>query len=881
MKKLGLVILSLFLFVLAGALVLAVGLSTAYYKYTKDLPKIVTTADYHPAGVTRVFGTSFSPFDASPPSPTKPGPPLPPLMAEFYKERRYIIPYDQIPKIVIQAFISAEDDKFFEHSGVNLLSMVRAGIANFRAGHVVQGGSTITQQVAKSLVLTSERSFDRKIKEVLVAASMEKNLTKQQILYLYLNQIYLGHGAYGVQGACLTYFNKDLSKITLAEAALLAGLTQAPGKYSPILNPTKAKERQKYVLRRMFENKSITQAELASAAAEPLRVYSRNEDPYKNDVSYFIETVRKYLIDKYGEKAIYEDGLNVYVPVSPELLRAARKSLRDGLEKVDQRIGYRGPIQHLATTAEMESFLQKAHLELIEKTIPFQILMSDGKLSAAEAMRSAGIRSDAQLLEVGECEQAVVTRIDDMKKTANVMIGGVLAELTFDKMTWAKPRATKPSDIVSKGDVILVKIEKALQTGSVLGVPEFTVSLSQIPELQGAVFSMDANTGFVLSLQGGYDFEQSEFNRATQAQRQPGSAFKPIIYSAAIEHGYTPASIIVDSPVVYEDSQLGKWKPANFEEKFYGDTTFRQALIKSRNVPTIKIVQALQVRNVIDFAKRLGMVAQFSPDLSISLGSATVSLMEMVRTYALFPRLGKKVTPVLITKVTDRDGKILEEQKPQPPGTGLVFNTPEPTETSSPSPSASMPAMPNKTPSPAEALAKLGLSAYPPANDPDQVLDPRVAYIMTHLMKEVVNYGTGYEARHLGRPAAGKTGTTNEYMDAWFMGFTPNVVTGVWVGFDSQKTIGRLETGARAALPIWVDYMREAVKGYPSTDFSIPPGIVFASIDPNTGKLASPHSSTSIKEAFIEGTEPKKTDDKVKFGNGSTTGSDFFKEDVD
>jgi penicillin-binding protein 1A len=375
----------------------------------------------------------------------------------------------------------------------------------------------------------------------------------------------------------------------------------------------------------------------------------------------------------------------------------------------------------------------------------------------------------------------------------------------------------------------------------------------------------------VLAMEGGFDYQQSEFNRAVQAQRQPGSAFKPIVYASALEKGYTPASIIVDSPIVYQDSD-SKWKPANFEEKFYGDTTFRQALIKSRNVPTIKIVQSIGVPYVIDYAKRLGFNSNFNNDLSISLGSNATSLLDITSVYALFPRMGRKIRPVFISQVADRDGKILEETRPAPLATPHVVSA-----IPSPLPSGNEVAT-TSAPGAATGLVPISIPSYPPSDDPDQVLDPRVAYVMTNLMKEVVAYGTGHDAKALGRAAAGKTGTTSDCIDAWFMGFTPNVVTGVWVGFDNQKSIGRNETGARAALPIWLSFMKDAVKNYPDTDFIIPAGVTFASIDAQTGKLAPANSSRAIKEAFIEGTEPKQSADSSSGDSGETSG-DFFKED--
>jgi penicillin-binding protein 1A len=382
------------------------------------------------------------------------------------------------------------------------------------------------------------------------------------------------------------------------------------------------------------------------------------------------------------------------------------------------------------------------------------------------------------------------------KKTTTTLLGLVKIEIPFEEMKWAKPGATYPSQIFKVGDVVQVKILKKENN-------KIIASLEQEPQIQGALYSLDVHSGQVLAMEGGFSFEKSEFNRATQAQRQTGSSYKPIIFSAAIEKGYTPASIIIDSPIVYDDTETGKWKPANYDEKFEGDILLRHALIKSRNIPTIKFVQAVQIPYLIDFSKRLGMTNNFNPDLSIALGSFTTSLEEMTKLYSVFPRAGRTIKPKYFTLVKDRDGKILEDTE-------------------------------NK-------LEK-----------EEQVLDPKVAYVATYLMKEVVNFGTGVEAKKLERPVAGKTGTTNDYMDAWFMGFTPDIVTGVWVGYDTLKPVGHEETGAKASLPIWLEYMKEAVKSYPNRDFDIPPGIVFETINPSTGEKAS----TGVLEAFIEGSQP-------------------------
>ena len=848
----GFIIRVFFILIIAGTAMVSSFIWLAYWNFSRDLPKIVTAEDYRPPIATRILGDGGREES---------------LVGEFFKERRYLVPYDKIPDIVIKAFISAEDDQFFSHQGVNILSIIRAGVANFKAGHIVQGGSTITQQVAKSLVLSPEKSLARKIKEVIIAYRIEKNLTKQQILYLYLNQNYFGHGAYGVQAAAKTYFAKDISEVTLAEAALLAGLPQAPGKYSPLLNPKKAKERQLYVLRRMRENNFITAEESAHAASQEVKIFHDSNINEKYS-AYLVEHIRKYLAEKYGERAIYEDGLTVSIPASPHLLVSAARSLRSGLESVDKRIGYRGPIKKLDSLNKIEEFKLESRKNIIERKIAYVMLMPDGNIDLLAAMRASGLISDLALIDIGEIYDAVVIGVNDIREQATVSIGSVICEIPMKNLLWAKPlreenqlkqkrvAPQKPSDVLAKGDVVLSKVisknsEKCLEA-----------SLEQRPEVQGALLSMDVVNGQIIAMEGGYDFKSSEFNRAIQAQRQPGSAFKPIIYSAALENGYTPASIIVDSPIVYEDSESGKWKPSNFEERFYGDTTFRQALIKSRNVPTIKIVQSMHVSSIIDYVSRLVIDGKFPVDLSISLGSASISLFELTKAYALFPRKGRAVSPIFITKIIDRDGRVLEEKKTTNKNLHKMV-------------------MPMPLPSPSMSVQESAifseLKKYPLPDEPEQVMDQRVAFVMTHLMKEVVTYGTGHEAKNLGKISAGKTGTTNEYIDAWYIGFTPSLVTGVWVGFDNQKSIGTGETGAKAALPIWLNFMKDAVKAYPDEDFMVPPGVVFVSIDTSTGKLVPPNFTNAIKEAFIEGTEPTESSDKP---SDNPHEEEFFKENL-
>lgn len=922
------------LFFLGSLAVSFVVLGLVMYAYfAATLPRLISLSDYKPLGVTRVIATPALATGQANAHPSAATSAQDSVIGEFYKEYRFVIPEDQIPPVVVNAFISAEDDDFFQHEGISLLAIVRASIANFRAGAVVQGGSTITQQVAKSLFLTPERSFVRKIKEAILAGRIEKNLTKNQILFLYLNQIYLGQGAYGVQAASRMYFRKDVKDIALAEAALLAGMPRAPGRFSPLLNPKRAKERQLYVLKRMRENGFITDEQMIEAGAKPLRVY-RPHDINKDVAPYYVEHLRRYLVQKYGETAVYEGGLSLYLPVDPRVLKSATRTLKEGLRAVDKRRGYRGPIRKIDLAAGREEFARKSREELILKKVPFELFMPDGRIGMLEAVEDAGISRDIDLLEADEIYEALVVEVNDRLKGARVQVGTVELDLPIENMKWARraspegkpvgPEPQLPSQVLSKGDIVLVRV---MTRPAVAGKPisrmldPFVAQLEQKPVVQGALYSIEIKTGHVLAMVGGYEFDDSEFNRAVQAQRQPGSAYKPLIYSAAIENGFTPASIIVDSPVVFKDGDLGAWKPENFTEKFYGDTTVHLAFIKSRNIPTIKLVQALGVPALIDYSRRLGMSGKLSEDLSISLGSSLVSLEELTQVYSVFPRLGRKITPIYFTKVIDSTGAVLEEVQPAPlpqgwetdrdpseipPSrpTGLAQAQSAPADSALPSadPSAAPPGAslgegqktagaavgqvsgvsPNEIgPSPAGSAAAPAEAVRrfpPPVDDPTQVLDPRVATVMSYLMKDVVLYGTGARALALGRPSAGKTGTTNDYRDAWFMGFTPQVATGVWVGFDDQtESLGPGETGAEAALPIWLEFMKEVMSRYPVKDFAVPPGVVFAPIDGETGKLVDPQTHKAARwEAFIEGTEP--TERAPEKGQAVDTQSDFLKE---
>ena len=787
--------------------VLAALAGTSWYIYhiiAKEVPEITRVSDYHPLGVTQIISIENG--------QTK-------VMAEFYRQRRYLTPYDQIPQRLVQAFLSAEDSTFFEHQGVNFSAIIRAAIANFMAGQVVQGGSTITQQIAKSLYLSPEKNLMRKAKELFLAFQLEKYLTKEEILYLYLNQIYLGSGSYGVQAAARTYFHKDLKMLTTAEMALIAGLPTAPGKYSPLLNPKKAKDRQLYVLKRMRENKHINENEQKAAGAEKIKIYLTDGSDRKI-APHFVEFIRRYLEKKYGDKQLNEEGMTVIVPAAARYAEYAQEALEAGLEEADQRKGYRGPEKNIPEKDWVE-FKNELRKNFIKENYPFRTLSLEGTLELDPAGQAGEIGYEHIL--PGKKFKALITGYSGDHKSAIANLGVVTTQIALEGAKWAFP-AGKPgknpksiSEVLHPGDVVWVKVSHYSKEG-------WLSHLIQIPEIEGALYSVDIQTGLVLAMVGGYEYERSQFNRAVQAKRQMGSTFKPIIYSAAIERGYTPASIIVDSPVVFEDKENGTWKPENYEEKFYGDTTFRQALIDSRNIPTVKIVQDIKVQTVIHQARRLGIEGPFNTDLSISLGSATTTLQDLVHAFTAFPMQGRPFRAAIFEKIIDRDGRTLETVKDLPMEK-------------------------------ADLTEKIDSEVTPYAPMvPGLRLDPRVAYVMTHLMKEVVQYGTAAKANSLGRPLAGKTGTNQDFRDGWFIGFSPRVVTGVWVGYDDQRSMGHGETGANTALPIWMKYMQNVLKDYPNEDFVVPEGVTFANIDPKTGKLAS--GGRSINEVFISGTEP-------------------------
>ncbi|MFH2012209.1 MAG: PBP1A family penicillin-binding protein [Pseudomonadota bacterium] len=626
-----------------------VSVGGVYYYFRQNLPDISSLINYHPNITSKFYSNDGE------------------LIGEFYFEKRIVVPITRIPKTVIEAFISVEDSHFYEHRGINPLSIIRAFFKNILAGRIVQGGSTITQQVTKYFLLSPEKSFSRKIKEFILTYRVENELSKEKILFLYLNQIYLGHGAYGVESAAQSYFGKHVEDINLAEAAMLAGLPRAPSKYSPFVNYKVAKGRQVYVLERMLKEDYITTEKYNQAVSTPLKL-NTEENKQILKAPYFTEHIRRYIEEKYGSDALYKEGLLVYTTLNLDMQNAAQVFLESGLLDLEKRNKY-------------------------------------------------------------------------------------------------------PADKQGLG-------------------------------VQGALLCMDPYTGYIKAMVGGKDFKKSKFNRAIQAKRQGGSAFKPIIYAAALDKGYTPATVIDDSPVSYNDPIRGEpWQPSNFDGEFRGPVTLREALAKSINVVTVKILRDIGLDYAAGYARILGITSPLNMDLTMALGSSSVSLLELTRAYAVFAAQGRRAEPIFVTKVSDQKGEVLEDNKPQG----------------------------------------------------EEVISPQTAYIMTSLLKGVVQNGTGSKAQALGRPCAGKTGTTNNYVDAWFIGYSPEIVTGVWVGFDEgNQPLGQNETGSQAALPIWVNFMKEALKGKEIVDFPIPGGIIFVNIDSKTGVTANPDSTNIIQEPFRE-----------------------------
>jgi penicillin-binding protein 1A len=719
------------------------------------------------------------------------------IIGKFLMDNRIPIPYERIPKPMVQAFIAAEDADFFNHRGIDYKAIARAMFRNMMAGRIVQGGSTITQQVAKSFFLTPRRSLLRKLKEVAYAFGLEKTFKKEEILNLYLNNIYLGNGAYGVEAASESYFNKRIEQLNLAEMAMIAGLVKAPSRYSPVNNLKRAKERQTYVLHRMAELGYVSQEQEESTLRTPLKIQSR-ESAYFSKAPYFTEFIRQQVEKKYGKEKLYQEGLRIYTTLDLSLQRVAQKSVEAGLRDLDKREGFRGPIQRLSQN-EIKDLLKRK-------------------------------RGSLAPLTLNAIFEGVILSKDAEKKLYTVWVEDRKGILRFSEMAWAlhiKPspqfspgNVKSPSDLLNPGDVVQLRLIEPQKKD-----PSLFFALEQEPLVQGALVCIDPQTGYIKAMVGGRDFAESQFNRATNSRRQPGSAFKPLIYAAALENGYTPSTILMDSPVEYSDKDGGTyWAPKNYDENFMGPITFRNALAHSRNVVTVKILEDIGVGFALKFIKKMGIDSPIKRDLSIALGTSGVSMLELTKAFSVFANGGERATPILIKMIVTKQDEVLEENHPY-----IELEEKEEEE---------------EIPTPSSPVEKV------------RVISPQNAFIMTHLLQGVVQHGTGQGAKVLGRPIAGKTGTSSDYADAWFIGYTPSLLTTVWVGFDDKASLGDKETGARAALPIWISFMGSALRNTPVEEFKVPSGITMVKVNIETGLPSDGSPEETILEAFTEGTVP-------------------------
>jgi penicillin-binding protein 1A len=745
LKKILRVLLWLSLLGVVGVVSGALGV---YYYVNQDLPADLTKIHfYNPPRTTEIYAASGE------------------LIGEFYLERREIVPLSRIPDHLIQAIIAAEDQRFFSHPGVDPIGTTRALLSNLMGTGIKQGASGLTQQLARGFFLSPERNYKRKIKEAILSFRIERELTKEQILALYLNHVYLGHGAYGVQSASKLYFGKDIRDITLGEAAVLAGLPQAPTRYSPYVSYKSARTRQAYVLGRMVALGFITQKQADSGINAALLVVAA-PDPNLRYAPYFVAEVREQLIEMFGWERLYGGGLKVYTTVDISLQQAAQSAVQQGLLAVDKRRGWRGPVRRVGDLGVNEE---------------------RSKLKASLAQAKQGI-------SVSGNYEGVVTWLGDTNQVL-IAVGDIECSLLAEDVTWAMKTklgadgetivgASTLAGAFARGDVLPVKM-KTLSSASEPGV----CALQYNPLIQGALVALEPETGEVKALVGGYDYQKSQFNRATQGMRQPGSSFKPIIYAAALDHGYTPDTVVRDGPISFALANGQTWQPQNYGGKYYGDIKLRDALAKSLNTVAVRLAVDVGIPTVIEYARRFGITSPINPDLSIALGSPDVTVLEMAAAYSVFPRMGRRALPVFIRKIEDDKGNIIWQNPGQPKALpGDPFSTPK--------------------------------------EDRVQALSPATAYFMVDMMKGVIDHGTATRAKVLGRPAAGKTGTTNSSRNVWFNGYTPDYVCTVWVGYDDNRPVGR-ETGGSAAVPIWLSFMQFAEANKPIRDFEVPPGIVF------------------------------------------------------
>ena len=774
-------------------------------RLSADLPGYEHLAHYEPPVMTRVQGSDGR------------------LIAEYAKERRLFVPISAIPDPVIKAFLAAEDKNFYSHSGVDAQGILRAmltNVANVLYDRRLVGASTITQQVAKNFLLSSDVTIERKLKEALLAVRLEDAYTKDEILELYMNEIYLGLGSYGVAAAALNYFDKSLDHLTIAEAAYLAALPKAPNNYHPFREHDRAIARRNWVIGRMLENGWITAEQAAEAEAQDLVVVPRPVGAQVVEANYFVEEIRRELYDKFGESKLYEGGLSVRTTLDTDLQVKARKALREGLIAYDRRHGWRGPVARLDAGENWHERLRE--FAMLRDIAPWRLAVVIG-LSPDSA--KIGLRP----------KQLVSGEFSDEVETGTIPL---------EELSWARPwiddksvgaAIEKPADVLRIGDIVYVApapLPEATSPGAPEGTPDPTrYALRQIPRVNGAIVALDPHTGRVLAMVGGFSFDQSEFNRAMQASRQPGSAFKPFVYAAALDHGFTPSSLVLDAPFVMDQGPgLALWKPENYGRQFYGPSTLRLGIEKSRNVMTVRLAQNIGMPPIVDYARRFGVVDDMPPVLSMALGAGETTLMKLTTGYAILVNGGKRITPTLIDRIQDRRGKTIYRHDQRPCDACMApawENQPEPR-------------LPDMR---------------------EQVISAQTAYQMVSMLEGVVQRGTASVVRSVGVPLAGKTGTTNEERDTWFIGFSPNLAVGVFVGFDEPKPMGRGETGGRIAAPVFRDFMQAAIGDQPAVPFRVPPGVSLVRVNAKTGLVAQPGEAGTILEAFKEGTEPSSGDD--------------------
>ncbi|MDL2285230.1 PBP1A family penicillin-binding protein [Desulfovibrio sp. OttesenSCG-928-F07] len=778
----------------------AISMAGLVFWASRDLPSYTQVSDYRPAQVTTVYAADES------------------VLGYFYDEKRFLVNLAEMPPLLPKAFLAAEDASFYEHDGINPKAILRAFIKNMRAGSTVEGGSTITQQLVKRLLLTSERSYMRKLKEAILAYRLERYLSKDDILNMYLNQIFFGHSSYGVEAAARTYFGKHVGELTLAECAVLAALPQAPSRTNPYADPQATRDRQRYVLRRMLVENFITQEEHDEALNAPL-VYRTMPDPSWKLGAWYLEEVRRTLIDflqeqnvvdlglpleRFGRDALYNAGLHIYTSMDPVHQKSAELALRKGLLATSKRHGWLGPLEQLQPE-ERDAFIEK-------------------NVFVPQDLDNAG------------WVKALVVKSGP--KEAEVRMGSFKGVIAAEHLAWAREpnpavdalepgHARTPNQVLKPGDVVWVSAVGAQGDANPVGFPasatiaaynsaEVTfdkpipLSLEQYPAVSGAIVSQDVSNGNVLALVGGYEYSvHDQYNRVTQASRQPGSAFKPLVYSAALDNGYNPASMIEDAPYVSDrgtEENTSQWRPSNFDGVFYGPIMLRTALAKSRNLCTIRLSYSLGVQPIIERAKAFGVPGDIPQDLSISLGSHALTPLALNEAYTAFAGNGQRVRPRMIQRINNSWGHT------------IVTFSPE------------------------------HIDAISPQN----------AYVMASMLKEVIAGGTAHRAKHLTHTFAGKTGTTNDERDAWFVGFSPFLATTVYAGYDTPKAMGKNETGSRVAVPIFASYMESIELLYPEADFTMPPGVRMLSIDADNGQIAGLLSENVVEMPFITGTEPTK-----------------------